>query len=75
MLMGAFDLFMAKQQEFAAYQKYLEAVKDYWIIRADMQRSLGGRLPEHMQSKRILQPNTIETSTINEQDIQENEMN
>ena len=31
-----------------AYQKYLEAVKNYWIIRAEMQRSLGGRLPAHV---------------------------
>jgi cobalt-zinc-cadmium efflux system outer membrane protein len=45
MLTGAFDLLAAKQQEFEAYQKYIEAVRDYWIIRADMQRSLGGRLP------------------------------
>jgi cobalt-zinc-cadmium efflux system outer membrane protein len=51
MLTGAFDLIVAKQQEFEAYQKYLEAVRDYWIIRADMQRSLGGRLPGQMQSR------------------------
>jgi cobalt-zinc-cadmium efflux system outer membrane protein len=57
MLMGAFDLLMAKQQEFEAYQKYLEAVKDYWIIRADLQRSLGGRLPSQIQSKQIPQLN------------------
>jgi cobalt-zinc-cadmium efflux system outer membrane protein len=75
MLMGAFDLLMAKQQEYESYQKYLEAVRDYWIIRADMQRSLGGSLPAHMQSKRIRQPDTIETSTINNQDMQENKMN
>jgi cobalt-zinc-cadmium efflux system outer membrane protein len=75
MLKGAFDLLMAKQQEFESYQKYLEAVRDYWIIRADMPRSLGGRLPAHIQSQRMLQPDSIETSTINDQDIQENEMN
>jgi cobalt-zinc-cadmium efflux system outer membrane protein len=46
MLTGAFDLLAAKQQEFATYQKYIEAIRDYWIIRADMQRSLGGRLPD-----------------------------
>ena len=51
MLTGAFDLITAKQQEFEAYQKYLEAIRDYWIIRADMQRSLGGRLPDHLPSK------------------------
>jgi cobalt-zinc-cadmium efflux system outer membrane protein len=45
MLIGAFDLLLAKQQEFESFQNYLEAVRDYWIIRADMERSLGGRLP------------------------------
>jgi cobalt-zinc-cadmium efflux system outer membrane protein len=48
MLIGAFDLLMAKQQEFEAYRKYVETLRDYWIVRADMQRSLGGRLPSHM---------------------------
>jgi cobalt-zinc-cadmium efflux system outer membrane protein len=51
MLVGAFDLLMAKQQEFEAYQKYLETLRDYWIVRADMQRSLGGRLPSRMQGR------------------------
>jgi outer membrane protein, heavy metal efflux system len=45
MLVGAFDLLIAKQQEFSAYARYLEAVRDYWIIRADLGRALGGRLP------------------------------
>jgi cobalt-zinc-cadmium efflux system outer membrane protein len=56
MLTGAFDLIMAKQQEFEAYQKYLEALRDYWIVRADMQRSLGGRLPSHMHSGQNIGP-------------------
>jgi cobalt-zinc-cadmium efflux system outer membrane protein len=56
MLTGAFDLIMAKQKEFEAYQKYLEALRDYWIIRADMQRSLGGRLPSHMHSRQNIPP-------------------
>jgi cobalt-zinc-cadmium efflux system outer membrane protein len=62
MLTGAFDLLMAKQQEFEAYQKYLEAMRDYWIIRADMQRSLGGRLPGQMQSRQTLQPGAAAAS-------------
>jgi cobalt-zinc-cadmium efflux system outer membrane protein len=65
MLTGAFDLLMAKQQEFEAYQKYLEAVRDYWIIRADMQRSLGGRLPGHMQSRQTIQPETVAENKMN----------
>ncbi|MGW8301405.1 MAG: TolC family protein [Desulfobacterales bacterium] len=51
MLAGAFDLLMAKQQEFEAYQNYIEALRDYWIIRADIQRSLGGHLPAGMHGK------------------------
>jgi len=75
MLMGAFDLLMAKQQKFESYQQYMEAVRDYWIIRADIQRSLGGRLPTHMQSQEFFHPDPIETSTINDHDIQEYKMN
>jgi cobalt-zinc-cadmium efflux system outer membrane protein len=59
MLTGAFDLIMAKQQEFEAYQKYLEALRNYWIVQADMQRSLGGRLPSHVHSSHNIQPNTV----------------
>ena len=65
MLTGAFDLIMAKQQEFEAYQKYLEAVRDYWIIRADMQRSLGGLLPGHMQSRNNIRSSTAEENKLN----------
>ncbi|MBT8371154.1 MAG: TolC family protein, partial [Deltaproteobacteria bacterium] len=65
MLTGAFDLLMAKQQEFEAYQKYLEAIRDYWIIRSDMQRSLGGRLPGHMHSKQTIQTETVAESKRN----------
>jgi cobalt-zinc-cadmium efflux system outer membrane protein len=46
MLVGTFDLLTAKQQEFNAYAKYLEAVRDYWVIRAHLGRALGGRLPQ-----------------------------
>ncbi len=69
MLTGAFDLIMAKQQEFEAYQKYLEAIRDYWIIRADMQRSLGGRLPGHMQSRHDSEPDMTTQNKITKQDV------
>ncbi len=46
MLVGTFDLLTAKQQEFNAYAKYLEEVRDYWVIRSDLGRALGGRLPQ-----------------------------
>jgi cobalt-zinc-cadmium efflux system outer membrane protein len=69
MLTGAFDLIMAKQQEFEAYQKYLEAIRDYWIIRADMQRSLGGRLPDHMRSGHDSEPDRTTQNKITKQAV------
>jgi cobalt-zinc-cadmium efflux system outer membrane protein len=67
MLVGAFDLLMAKKQEFEAYQKYLEAVRDYWVIRADMQRSLGGRLPTSEQSQSDFQIYPDAAATVTEE--------
>jgi len=46
MLKGVFELILAKQQSFAAYQEYLEAVRDYWTARAELRRVAGGALPD-----------------------------
>lgn len=46
MLVGGFDLLAAKQQEFDAYEEYIAAVTGYWTARADLQRAVGGRLPD-----------------------------
>ena len=56
MLVGAFDLLLAKQQEFDTYAKYLEAVRDYWIIRADLRKAVGGPLPAAVSDKSLLPP-------------------
>ena len=53
MLVGAFDLLMAKQREFDDYQKYIEVVRDYWIIRTDITRAAGGRMPATMETGAI----------------------
>ena len=45
MLVGQFELLLAKQQEYDAWQGYLEAVRDYWIARSDLERAIGGTLP------------------------------
>ncbi|UCD80230.1 MAG: TolC family protein [Desulfobacterales bacterium] len=50
MLVGASDLLIAKQQEFDDYQKYIWAVRDYWIIRTELTRAAGGRLPSAMET-------------------------
>ncbi len=46
MLKGVFELIAAKQAEYDDYQGYLEAVRDYWIERARLRASVGGKLPE-----------------------------
>jgi len=50
MLIGAFELLLAKQQEFDAYQGYLEAVRDYWQARVALARAVGTKLPSDAQA-------------------------
>jgi cobalt-zinc-cadmium efflux system outer membrane protein len=45
MLIGIFEVIAAKQQEYDAYQGYLEAVRDYWRARVELTRSVGDMLP------------------------------
>ncbi|MEZ5570949.1 MAG: TolC family protein [Halioglobus sp.] len=45
MLEGQFQLLFVKQQEFDAYQGYLEALRDYWIARTQLRRAVGAQLP------------------------------
>lgn len=44
MLLGVYQLIQAKQNEFDAYRQYIEALRDYWIARSDLERAVGGRL-------------------------------
>ena len=44
MLLGVYQLIQAKQGEVNAYRDYIEAVRDYWIARAELDRAIGGRL-------------------------------
>lgn len=46
MLVGVFELLLAKREEYDAYQEYLEAVRDYWIARAKLRGAVGGALPD-----------------------------
>lgn len=45
MLKGAYDLLLAKQSEVATERAYIEAWRDYWIARTELERALGERLP------------------------------
>jgi cobalt-zinc-cadmium efflux system outer membrane protein len=44
MLLGVYQLLQAKQNEVNTYREYIEAVRDYWIARADLERAIGTRL-------------------------------
>ncbi len=53
---GVFELLITKQQEFDAYQEYIEAVQDYWVTRAELKRVVGGRLPSLPRSGEVTPP-------------------
>ena len=44
MLLGVYQLILAKQNEYAAYREYIDALRDYWIARSDLERATGGRI-------------------------------
>ena len=45
MLIGAYELLDLRMQEVQARERYVAAVRDYWVARADLERAVGGRLP------------------------------
>lgn len=45
MLIGIFEVLQTKQQEYDAYQRYLEVVRDYWLARTELTRVVGNTLP------------------------------
>ena len=45
MIVGQFELLLAKRDEFDAYAGYLEALRDYWLARTQLARVVGGALP------------------------------
>jgi cobalt-zinc-cadmium efflux system outer membrane protein len=45
MLLGVYQLIQAKQTEFQTYREYIEALRDYWIARSDLERAAGTRFP------------------------------
>ena len=44
MEIGDFELFATKAEEARTEREYLEAVRDYWITRAELERVVGGNL-------------------------------
>ena len=46
MLVGVFELLKAKQEQIEAGKSCVEALKDYWIARADLKKAVGGNISE-----------------------------
>lgn len=46
MQIGVFELLQAKQAEIDAGREYVEALRDYWVARTELERAVGGRLPD-----------------------------
>lgn len=44
MLAGAFEALAARREQFAAYQEYIDAVRDYWLARVELRHASGGVL-------------------------------
>ncbi|MDB6111268.1 MAG: czcC 1 [Pedosphaera sp.] len=45
MQIGTFELIAAKERELSTEREYVEAWRDYWIARAELEKALGGKLP------------------------------
>ena len=52
MLKGNYDLLFAKQQQVEVEKAYVEARRDYWIARAQLERAVGGKLPASVEESR-----------------------
>ena len=63
MLKGVFELLQSKKDAIDAEREYIETLKNYWIARAELERSVGGKLPgsEINESKEI--PSVLPTET------------
>lgn len=61
MFVGQFELLLVKQQEYDAYQGYLEAVRDYWLARVELTREVGAPLPSSTQKAESLDAETLTT--------------
>jgi len=46
MLLGVYGLILAKQDEITAYREYIDAVRDYWLARVELERATGTRFPQ-----------------------------
>jgi outer membrane protein, heavy metal efflux system len=46
MQLGLYELLATKKAEVETFRAYIETVRDYWVARAELERALGGHIPE-----------------------------
>jgi cobalt-zinc-cadmium efflux system outer membrane protein len=56
MLVGIFQLLESKKDEIEAGREYVEALTEYWVARAELERAVSGRLRVAMPSTRATPP-------------------
>lgn len=67
MQVGIFQLLQARQGEIDAGRAYVEALRDYWLARCDLERAIGGTLPSPTTRPATLpatQPHTLHHGAI-----------
>ncbi len=62
MLKGPYDLLLAKQSEVATERAYIEAWRDYWIARSQLERAVGGQLPSEIKDAPATESTTTRSS-------------
>jgi outer membrane protein TolC len=45
MLVGVYDLLLARQAQVQTAKEYIEASKQFWLAWAELEQALGGRVP------------------------------
>jgi cobalt-zinc-cadmium efflux system outer membrane protein len=53
MFLGPYELLAAKQAEVEANRGYIQAWRNYWLARADLERAAGGSLPAALADRKV----------------------
>lgn len=70
MLVGIYDLLDAKKEEVEAIHKFLENLKEYWVIRSDLENLTGERftfIPEEGRESSTMQKDQADMEHRNHQ--------
>jgi cobalt-zinc-cadmium efflux system outer membrane protein len=69
MLLGNYELFTVKAEELHAERGYVEALRDYWIARAELERAIGGSFTTRSSSdaKMAMPPKPVSTKNTSHQ--------